>query len=191
MSDPSNSGAVYFVVQGLLALLAYNRWSEFRKKSVEALKVLRDPKAIGVLALVSRDRHLHRRAVDALSPLLKQIDSEERFVPLTPEQMGSLLRLLTLRDDGFRLNLIQALAYIGDEKALQAIESLAGNDEETDAVRWQAADVLPEMRKRVQRRAESRVLLRAVSPEAEAATLLRAADPHPDLPNEQLMRPTE
>lgn len=185
------SGAIYGIVQGFAALWAYNQWSRFREKSVEALKILQDPKAIGALALVSRDKRLRQQAVEALFPLLGQIDSEDRFIALTPEQMDALVQLFSVQNEGFRLKLLQALAYIGDETALKAVENLAKNDEETATIRVLAADILPEMRKRVERRAESRVLLRAVSPEAEAATLMRAADPHPDLPNEQLMRPGE
>jgi len=191
LTEGQGVGMLYVVLQGIIALWAYNQWSQFREKSVEALKILQDPKAIGALALVARDPRLRQQAVEALFPLLGQINGEDRFIALTPEQMDALVQMFSVQDEGFRLKLLQALAYIGDETALNAVENLAKNDEESAAVRMRAADILPEMRRRVERRAESRVLLRAASPEAEAATLMRAADPYPDLPNEQLMRPGE
>lgn len=180
-------GMAWGIGQGMVALWALNRWTSFLKNSVEALQVMQDPKAIGALALCARDQRLRQDAIKALQPLMDQLN-QEKFVALTPEQMEALTELLDHEDAAFQSALIRGLSVIGDEQAVEALEAFTQNARHAEALRNQAAAVLPALRDQVARRAEARTLMRAPSEEAEAETLMRAPDPQPDIPNEQLLR---
>lgn len=184
-SFTSNIGSVF------AAVVAMNSFTQFRKKSVAALKTLEDPKAIGALALCAVDKELQSDARAALAPLLDKVGSENQ-PGLSPDQMRAMITLLREADEPFRAKMLHALAWIGDETALTAVEEMAVDEGTPSLLRDRANDLLPMMRERVEHQRESRVLLRAADDEEDRSLLLRASDGlRDDIPSEQLLRPAE
>lgn len=162
-----------------------------RRQAAHALYLAGEPRAVGVLAVASRDGdHAVQRVADqALRDLLPRVRASDSMY-IDAEQMHALLELAEHGNAHMQSNVLKALEQIGDQRAIPVVENLtlAGR---TTNVRRCALACLPFLIERVRLAREQSTLLRAsASPGAAAvpAQLLRPANGVEDTPPQQLLR---
>jgi hypothetical protein len=177
----------------------FNEW-ERRARTRQLIQKLRaDVRAVGPLALMLQ-HHLSRAvksdAVKALKALLPGLQaSDARYI--TSEQMDALVSLLNsasavLADKELARQVINAMEQVGDKRALEPMERLAGLWQDPQTQRA-AQECLPFLRARIEEQKLAETLLRPSSAEnVKPETLLRPAAA--DIVSEgqaQLLRPVE
>lgn len=157
-------------------------WAVDRSRGYAAVQRLRetwDPRAVGVLAVVARDRDdlWSHPAVQALVTLLPRVRASDAAY-IDAEGMKALIELLKEDHEPLRLALLAALEQIGDDRAIPMVREVRDSPRLALEVRQAAAECLPALENRVRLAQESSTLLRASSglnPAEAAAVLLRPA----------------
>lgn len=183
-----------------------------RRNTLAALSKVTDVRMVGPLALClsDKDAEVRRLAADTLTRLLPQVKASDRIF-LSAAEHEELLKALHGKNLALKLAILQALAQIGDERALPAVRRLAEMDieqpspgawflfgdmgarrhwQEAVALRRAAEDCLPFLQERAELSRQAHTLLRASSAMEAVApdTLLRPAMGAPTTDTNQLLR---
>lgn len=166
-----------------------------RKRPQEMARLLataRDPQAVSVLAVAARSadpatKKIAEQGLRSIMPQFKASDAEH----ITEQGMEAILHLLSRASESdLRIAILRGLEQVGDERALDVIESLIRSERDTrlvDAARTCKSYV----QGRVQQAQYRQTLLRpTVNPVAPDMTLLRPAGAS-ETPLDQLLRPAE
>jgi HEAT repeat protein len=181
-----------------LGALFFNR--SIQTRAAKRLVGLQDPRAVGPLLdmLVASSNIRWEEVRTALIRLLPRLRaSDEPF--LTAHHLTTLTYLL--RQPGMwynrpdksgtdlRVEILKALAQVGDEQAISTVEELAANAK-SEAVRQAALECLPILKARVEEGRPGRTLLRpAHSEDDPGLSLLRPASGNHNPDTEELLRP--
>lgn len=170
----------------------WRRSPDTQNHSIRALRAYGDIRAIGMSAIHAQKPRLARSAQATLATILAGM-KEDSQMELSKEQMAALLSFLRGNNRRLRTAILRAMPSLADETALESLESLSRDEKAplSQEERRLLARVLPQVRERIERLKAKRILLRAASYDSEAEMLLRPANYHPELPNEQLLRPVE
>ncbi len=172
-------------------------WALDRNQSEQVVNRLSeswDPRAVGILAVVARERDptLTHRAMQALTNLLPRIRASDAAY-IDAEGMQALILLLPDAPETVQLALLQALEQVGDKRAIPAVSELADSPEVRPDIQKAAAECLPALRQRARLVRDSATLLRASAaetPTEAASQLLRPVSGAP-VPTDNLLRPAE
>jgi hypothetical protein len=168
--------AIQLALQALMAMCIVKGAVELRKPGLEWLAGQNDPALIDIFAptLDDPEKELRDLSASTLKRLLPKITAES-FGALSDEAMAGLVQGLNSKDTALVVAILRALAHVGDERALSAVERLANlppkgsRAEVGDAARA----MLPILIERLEKSADARRLLRPVG--ADEETLLRPA----------------
>ncbi len=155
----------------------------------QSLGLIADPRAIGPLDLF---RHcgasVREPAQTSLDSCINAIRASH-YGNLPPEVIPVLCKLLKTAGPDRKLAILQALAYAGDGRAVEAVRPLT-EDPLSDRIRDLALRVLPILEARKVQETAAATLLRPSSLQDEPSTvLLRPASGVASVPDEQLLRP--
>jgi hypothetical protein len=173
--------------------LAYHR---LRAMAVMALGQLPESSAVATLAAAVYDfdtlpgpAGVQKAAAQALPPVLATLTTKD-YDLLPAGTIPALCRLLKHRDERLVLNVLKALAKVGDGSTLAAVEKLTIKGR-TEPVRNAAQELVPLLRQRHEQENAPTSLLRASQlPEEESATLLRPPASSSETNPDQLLRAT-
>jgi hypothetical protein len=159
--------------------------------AVQALEALRDPLAVGPIAVAHRQRELAVPTAHVLKTLLPLL-RDEHAGEIKSIELAALDDLARSVDAELAVKAIGALICVGNARSLQALRSLAEERREGDMIGDAARQAIPELQRRMEWRKEKRTLLRAANaaPEEDYSRLLRPA-PAGETDAKQLLRPAE
>jgi len=160
-----------FLVGGLI----FGEWyRSFRSSAAGALETIRDPRAVGALAVAHRDKQVRHATRPALLTLLPLVREEHAGDILTAERKA-MQELVARRDIEVADAAISALTYVGNEGTVAFLRNLRGL-RVTEHIQQKASAAADALVGRLETRGHRSSLLRAVaSQEADPALLLRSA----------------
>jgi HEAT repeat protein len=175
---------------GMIATVVAARAVGLRKSAAGALGALKEPRAVGPLALAMNEKALAATALPVLKDLMPQV-RDEHAAEYTPEERAALIRLLGHKDADVVRGALRIVAMFGAEDAREPVERII-RDGPTVA-RPDAERALASIRGRIENQRDRETLLRASSSVDGVPTdeLLRSAAAQPDPEPQQLLRPTE
>ena len=160
--------------------------------AAETLAKLQLPESVGDLAKAGRwENRISNLTRDALTMLLPTF-AEDHYGKLGAGATPELCALLFHRDasDALKRLILEALAKVGDGRAVEPVEKLAQRFAETPELTEFAVSILPILTARREQENASSALLRGSSaPPVATEQLLRPASAPPVTPPELLLRP--
>lgn len=169
--------------------MAMDTAADSRYTAAHEVAKLRNPRAVGVLAVTCReaDGDVSIVAVRALKDTLPLVRANHR-AGFTEEQMDALLWLLGTDDPELARALLKALEQVGGPKALPAVRRLEHHP--SASVREAAAACALHLEAVAEQERLRATLLRAAEGPEGGDRLLRPASGAGDTPQEQLLRPS-
>jgi HEAT repeat protein len=174
------------VVGGFGGLLGATAILGLRRSAVQALGVLKDPRAVGPLAMSHEDKELREQAAPVLKELMPKVQ-DTHVSSFSGTQRGAVLRLLRQEDLEMVRGAVHVTSLFGTEDARSGIERVLADG--PPSLREPAERALAEVNRRLALAEDKASLLRASSGDtAEAGQLLRPAAGAEDPDQQQLLR---
>jgi HEAT repeat protein len=175
----------YEVLVGPLLVIAV-AFLAVRGSAVQALGVLREPRAVGQLAVSHEHRSLRKLAGPVLKELMPKVQ-DAHVSSFSGSQRGAVLRLLRQEDLEMVRGALHVTSLFGTEDARAGIEGALADG--PPSLREPAERALAEVNRRLALAKDKASLLRASSGDTEeAGQLLRPAAGAEDPDQQQLLR---
>ena len=178
-------------VTGLRLVGERRRFVRMRAEATRAMGALKESGTIQILLQNIRDpdTRIRSAARDCLPAVLDAIVAEE--APLLPDAALELCRLLGDRSEALVVSILDVLKLYGGGASAHPVERLVTRGR-TEAIRANAARVLPVLQERLKQEQDPKTLVRPASaPEDATEELLRPAAPQRDTDTDTLLRLTE
>lgn len=176
------------VVAGAGAAFSALKAKDYRKKVVESLGRVQDPRSVAALASV-RDHADLQPFVDPLLARLLPETQEEDIRRFTKEDKQAIAALMETRNAGLVRGAIHVVGMFGMEAELSTLRRLRARHQD---LLGQIVDAERQIEARLAMLKEKNTLLRAASAgETDFDSLLRPSAALPDPAPEQLLRPEE
>ncbi len=188
--NPQYLPAILYAICIWLGLWTYNQLRLLRVTGIRSIGLISDPSACAALA--ANEKHPYATVREAAQAALDSCIAAIRashYGNLPPEVIPTLCKLLKTAGPDRKLAILQALAYAGDGRAVEAVRPLT-EDPLSDRIRDLALRVLPILEARKVQETAAATLLRPSSLQDEPSqVLLRPASGVGAVPEEQLLRP--